>query len=428
MNRIFKHPSADQKSNKQGVNWMAIVLSLFLSIGLWVYVLAVESPASQSTVQSVRVEFSGLETMRNHGYTVLSGENIQVDVTLRGRQSELARLTPEEVYAKVDLSDIEKAGTYEKKIQITPPSGMQFVSCSPEYILVDVDRETQDTFDVREPDTIGSVAAGLSYECVPSVKQVSVSGPASVLERIDSVRCQVDLGEFTQSKEVRAPVRLVDENGAEVVNSYLTVTPAVITFDYQLYKEAKVDLILNVNTHLSSERIEAQVTPASVTLRGEPAVIDSYVESGLALSASALDSREFDFHEKTIPETVFILPEGLTTTDGSATITYQAVVRHLSDSYKSRTWTLDLSEATVECAPGMTATLSEERIQGIRVRVDSEASGVNSSCLRAEVDLSGYTQSGTYKDVPVIVTISDEYKNLCYVEGVYTTNVTIEAK
>ena len=418
MKRSPENTPEKKKSRRGKIRLLPALLSLLLAFSLWLYVASTESPTGQKTVSDIEVKIVGADTLSNtYGFSILSGYDATAEVTLSGKQSALNALTDGAVTARVDVSDITAAGSYTKSIQVIPPSGMSVVRCSPDTIVVDVDVKESVSVPVLEPEETFALPEGVNFTRSYSAESVQVTGPKTVVDSIYGVRCQVELGEFTQSVTKSVPIRFVDKENNEITDPYLVPNPSTLAVTYTLYKEKTVPLVLDVKALLEGEKITQRVTPEKVTVQVAPEEYDDLTE----IVVKTLTSADINGAESTFTGTVE-LPDGVVSPVG--TIKYEAALS-LSGSL-STTANLDLSgeNVNVSVPEGMKYSFAQDSAN-ISLRVRRGAlSGLDISQLEASVNLSSFTEPGTYT-VPLSLAVPEELSDVCYVTGSVNVKVTL---
>ena len=78
----------DPMRNKK---WLAMLLSLVVSVGIWVYIVTVENPERDQTLYNIPVVFTGEDILREDYDLIISESNVASGVTLTfyGKNSEL---------------------------------------------------------------------------------------------------------------------------------------------------------------------------------------------------------------------------------------------------------------------------------------------------------------------------------------------------
>lgn len=405
---------------EKSVNVWVVILSLVLALGLWLYVVAAESPTGERTVHNVEVRLSGTDTLSSlYGFSVLTGYDTTASVTLRGRQSELNALDSEDVLAKIDLSDITAAGSYHKKIQITPPSGMEVVRVTPEYLTVDVDVEKTVFVDVLEPEETYSLSLpDVKFNRVFSAERIAVRGPQTVVDKIAGIKCQVDLGELTENVTKSVPLRFVDAEGNEITDRYLVPAQNTLVIQYILYKEKTVPLVLDVSTVLPGEKVNQRVVPETITVQGSPERIDELTQ----VVARKISTAEMTNNYHRVTGTV-TLEDGLTCPTGIVNYTAET---YLTGPLTTTRVALDLAgENVVITPPSDLAYRFEEDSVWVTVRTQyNYLAQVDANSLLASINLSAYTAPGTYP-VTLTLSVSEEDSGICYVLDRVTVNVVL---
>ena len=74
--------------------WLAMLLSLVVSVGIWVYIVTVENPERDQTLYNIPVVFTGEDILREDYDLIISESNVASGVTLTfyGKNSELNKL------------------------------------------------------------------------------------------------------------------------------------------------------------------------------------------------------------------------------------------------------------------------------------------------------------------------------------------------
>ncbi len=398
-------------------NVIALILSVLLACGLWLYVVSTESPTSQRVFTSVPVKFTGMDTLSGtYGFSLLSGYDTTVDVTLRGKLSTLNALDEEDISAKVDLTDITSAGSYTKKIQVSPPAGTEVVAVSPTDLGVDVDVEKTVTVPVLTPEETFTVAENVQLKRTYSVQSISVKGPQAVVDRLHGVKCLVDLGEVKENIVKTVPLRFVDKDGNEVTDRYLVPSQNTITISYTLYKEKTVPLVLDVSTLLEAERVTQTVTPSHVTVQGPPEQIEALTEVVAKSLTTAEMKSEYSTFSGTVP-----VPDGLTFPEGTIQYTANAVLSGITTTRVS----LDLSgDNVIVTAPEELQYRFASDSIDVNVRTQyNYLPQVGADSLVASINLSGHKLEGTFP-VEVTLSVAEEDRSYCYVIDTVTVDVT----
>ena len=117
------------------------ILSLLISIGMWMYVMGSVDPVMTKTGTGIKVTSAGDEYLANHNLKATLGGPEYVDIKIKGKRSSVNKAIDKGIKAEVDVSHCEY-GENEGEIKIVMPSGINGVS------LVKISDETE-TFTIR---------------------------------------------------------------------------------------------------------------------------------------------------------------------------------------------------------------------------------------------------------------------------------------
>ncbi len=106
----------------------ALLLSLVVAMGLWLYVVTSVSPESDQIYSGIPVVFENETSLLDRELMLVSGENATVSVRLYGKRANLNRLNASNIIVTVDLRAVTEPGKYELEYKVSYPSGITNVS------------------------------------------------------------------------------------------------------------------------------------------------------------------------------------------------------------------------------------------------------------------------------------------------------------
>lgn len=252
------------------------LLSLAISFGLWLYVVTVISPESETTIENISVKLMGTNTLSAKNLIVVSDtDDLKMNLTLKGNRSELRALNSDNITILADLSNIDKPGKHQINCNVSFQSGSAEVrSQSPEYITVVVAEQDTKTVDVKAF-VSGNVAEGYEADrnhITMDHTTVTVKGPKNVVEQVASARIYIDVDGKRNSFTQTCGIILYDENDIPVVNErYITLNVDKIDVTVEVYKVKEVTLkydILYSGSGFSSEMVNVYPSVTKVTVIG----------------------------------------------------------------------------------------------------------------------------------------------------------------
>lgn len=348
----------------------------------------VDNEAEIITGQSVTVIY-------NEENYVVDGVPETVDITLIGSKSNLylaKQIGDHEVV--LDLTDYEP-GNYKVKLKYNHSMNNVSYKLDPGTISIKISEKESEVFNLSydlvnenkldKKLNIGSVTLDKS--------EVIVKGSRETLDTISNVKALVDVeaaGLTSKGEYDIDSIKLVayDQNGNKVDNVEMvpnSISAKVKVESYSVELPVKVVTSGNITTGYALNSINSSVT--KVTVYGDQEVLDtlSSIEAPIDVTGLSADK-----------------------TFSGVTLTKPAGVRYMSDTTTSVTVTLD-QEASKEfagiviesknVAEGYTVSALTENDRTITViakGVSSALESLDTSKIKAYVDLSGYT-AGTYE-------------------------------
>lgn len=348
----------------------------------------VDNEAEIITGQSVTVIY-------NEENYVVDGVPETVDITLIGSKSNLylaKQIGDHEVV--LDLTDYEP-GNYKVKLKYNHSMNNVSYKLDPGTISIKISEKESEVFNLSydlvnenkldKKLNIGSVTLDKS--------EVIVKGSRETLDTISNVKALVDVeaaGLTSKGEYDIDSIKLVayDQNGNKVDNVEMvpnSISAKVKVESYSVELPVKVVTSGNITTGYALNSINSSVT--KVTVYGDQEVLDtlSAIEAPIDVTGLSADK-----------------------TFSGVTLTKPTGVRYMSDTTTSVTVTLD-QEASKEfagiviesknVAEGYTVSALTENDRTITViakGVSSALESLDTSKIKAYVDLSGYT-AGTYE-------------------------------
>lgn len=164
-------------------NWGLRLLALGIAIGIWF-----NASVEDRLVASERVVEASVSYNRPRGFVVINPLPT-INVRLGGSKKAVRQLSPSMVYVQIELTQHQEGSATITlgPDNVTAPDGLEVVSLEPAQIRVDLEREVTERVPVFAKLT-GEPAAGSTVQ-EPEVfpNQVLVTGPASMLAKLDAL-------------------------------------------------------------------------------------------------------------------------------------------------------------------------------------------------------------------------------------------------
>lgn len=403
-------------------DFIAKIICLLLALVLWIYVMEVENPDWEETIEGVPVNLINTDEIEiDHNLTIYGGYSNTVDITLRGRRNQISGITADDITATADVSEIEKAGEYTLPISVSLPRDAKIVESSVETVTVLVDKREQTTVDVV-PRYSGLIIEDgyILGDPILSVSTVTVTGPSRYLSAIDHAEVALpDLGRVTSSLQAYGDVTLIDSDGGVVSNPFVTVSNSVVNVQIPVYAFKAVPLKVDfLYGFFNDDNTTITLDHDMINVRGDAEVI-----SGLdSIVVATIDEKLYSKEDTSI-KVKLALPDGVENTDGIDEVSIS--IKHLGT--ETRSIVLPIGEENVINPNGVQFTLQVSSLL-LTLRGDpGELYQVSAANVTPEIDLSVYTtdQSGRFS---IPVTLKFTATETVYEIGQYSVDVILNGE
>lgn len=256
-------------------NLFRAVLSVFVAFFLWAFVMSEVDPVISKTIYRVPVTYEGLDVVRDKDYALANSEEVTTNITVRGKRKAVNSLSPDEVSASLDLSNVVP-GNQSLKIKVSVNnSQVSFVEAEPANLAIEVDEIVTKTFPIDIRST-GDLPEGYVLdETVMSREEVEVRGPKKTVDRINRAVANIDLTDREESTTVSSAIMVLDEQD-NPLSEGLSLKEPTTDIQISISKTASVPIEIQYAKDLPDDFLEERVslTPATVGIAGEAAVVD----------------------------------------------------------------------------------------------------------------------------------------------------------
>jgi YbbR domain-containing protein len=392
----------DERTRKSfATEWGSrLLISLLLAILLWGWVTATGDPETTRQFPSIPISVEGLK----EGF-VLVGDVGSAEVRVTGPRSAVEDLLSTQIQAFLDLDQISEPGTYTVRIQAPKPNNTWSTTARPRKINIVVERETTKAFPV-DPKPSGSLGTNQQVETVnPSASEVTVTGPNSLVERVNQVVLPIDIANRTTDfASVFTPVP-IDKGGQPIAG--LTLNPSTISATVEITTRGKrVAVIAQIEGEPSSgfEVVDRLVNPNTVLVDGPRDVLDSMIT--VNTDVVSISGAEGDVATRV---RIVGLPDGVSLLEpqsGMVDVVVQIRQRGVQQPLPGQ------PVSVVNLTPGLAADVSPDSVILTVIGNEQELQNLTPSSLSIQVDARGL-EPGTYSLRPtVLLPANMEWKSL----------------
>lgn len=373
------------------------LLSIAIAAIMWFMVINITQPVDTRSY-SRPVQLENLEALTSRGLTVGNAEelkNTKITVKVKAQRTALDRLSqnPDWITASVDFSELAYAvngDTVALPVNVSVvQGGTTYAISSKSPTVVEAKVETLITREMPVKVEIDGELENGIYLSKPTLSNetVIVSGPASLVDRVASVKATINAENLQTISDVRAKLSCYDAKGT-LVKGISTNVPE-ITVSYALHDVKQVPIQIDIiGTPANGYQVgETTCTPKYAEVTGSP----KDLEKLLYLQLGSIDVSGCTSSITKVLSLADYLPEGIFLKEGSANSVQIAVV---IEAQHDKQFTLDASNLSLMGEEdGKTYTLGTANVT---ISGDSSAlNALQASDLQGTVHVGGLTE-GTH--------------------------------
>lgn len=405
-------------------NKFLLVLSLLISMTIWVYMSYGNSSDTNVTLSNIPIQIELSDEARNSGLQIFSGTEQTASITVTGSRATLGSVNESDVTVTAAANTISSAGSYTLPVSATktnPSSNFQLTSTVvPSTINVVVDYLRESTFQIQE-NVVYRVADGYYASTSLATKSIVISGPQTEISKIDKVSAIAEIsGTLTDSSTTDADIVLYDKDGNEMSTDLLTMDFKTVKATVSVLPEKTVDVKLKFTNKPDGLEITddmVSIEPSSILLAGSKDILDKtdYV------NLEVIDFSNLKNERVTFDALGIDIPSDCKNISNSTTAKVTLDLSGLS----SKKFTVD--NFTVK---GLSDKYSSEVTQkSISVAVigpESQIDDLDTDSITGVIDVSN--SNGTTGSVQMPVSFKFSGADSCWAYGTYKANVTITEK
>lgn len=366
------------------------ILAVFFSCVLWLVVVNIDDPkTTRSFTTTVSVENENYLSGIGKCYEIVNNTNT-VTFKVTGKRSYLERMSNSDFKAVADLKMVEDMNRVP--IEITPQryAGNVTVASKIYYLELAVEDLVSKPF-VISVQTEGDVAKQHALgETSVSPTLLRVSGPTSVVNRIDKAVAIVDVEGMTEDITDSVIPKLYDVDGNEVDTTELSFNIQNVMVSVQILDTKEVTLNFQTMGTLPEgyEYVGVEYKPQTVMVKGETLVLNAM--NSITVPAEVLDLTDATGDiEKEVDISAY-LPAGVSLVDNAQA---KIDVKVKIEKHEKRTFEMPTANITVK-------NLSDKygvKFLKDKVKVEVEGlsaalDGLDASTLTGSIDVSGMTE------------------------------------
>ena len=210
-------------------NFSLKLLSAVFAVVLWTVIVNIYDPNTSYTFSNITVQLINTQSLTDKDYSYEVVDGGKISVTVSGPKSVVTDLKTSDISATADLSKVTAFTDYvDIQVQVIKDGQvLNNVEAVPRTSALKLSIENRDTKTLSlDVNTTGSTASGYTVASTSSSPTyIKVTGPTSLLESVATLSVNVDVSGAKEDISTSADVKMLDEDGNEIVNGNIGDLP-----------------------------------------------------------------------------------------------------------------------------------------------------------------------------------------------------------
>lgn len=400
------------------------ILAVVFAFILWLVVYNTDDPTiTVSYTTNVTVENASVVTDMNKCYEVLNETNT-VSFAVTAKRSVLNKLEDTDFTAVADMNrmivneDGDKANVPIEIISKRSNSSLKYNEKN-KYLEVSLEDLMKRRF-IITADTSGKVADGyaLGEVTVTNPNVLNVSGPASIVNKIDSVVATIDVDGMSMNLSDNVIPALYDADGQEIDTTKLKLSNTTVTISAKILSVKEIPLVFSTSgvPYGDNRVVEISSKPETIKVKGSSTTLNPL--SSLNIPGDVLNVSGASEDITTTIDISEYLPDGVELVNASdATVTVTVRI----EAYELKKFNLSTSQINVNGLDSNYDLSFDQSTVAVTVSgLKNDLNKLNTSQLSASIDVTDLGV-GTHQ---VNLDLNLDEDNYAY----QTITVTIEIK
>lgn len=290
-------------------------LSVMLALLLWFYVITEQNP---EITKDITIPVRLLNTVfleKSNMVLVEDSNNYKLTMRIKGKKNVLDKLNDNTVDAYADLEGHNSKGENYLKINLNGiPEGVEIISKSTESLKVLLEPKVSVQKSVRL-NIMGNPSHGMAA-MTPAVApyDVVITGAESQVNKIKTVRVDVDIASVNSEVKKVLPVRVLDENGKDLQNVSIDPGTVEVSIPIENTKRAALETDLSGQPASGYVMRNVLIQPREILVTGKQDILEGI---------SSIKTEKIDISggtEDIIKQVKLILPEGIEIVNPNETV------------------------------------------------------------------------------------------------------------
>lgn len=256
------------KNNDRRNNIKTKIISLLTAIALWLYVIAVVDPDEKKVIENIPITITNANEVLKDDFVIYPKEDFKTDITVQGKLSEIQKLNKNNVHIYGELiNPVEGQNIVNLRTNISNRVSRELKDNT---FVVDLEKKISKTVELTVD--VPPAMKNSVEEVDPEVKEIEVSGPRSLVNKVDKAVAVLNYNEERDKDEARMElkVKAVDKDNKAVD---VELSQKTVKVDVKYTVEKLVPVKLNYDGEEFNVN-EFTVTPEKLTVRGRADLVN----------------------------------------------------------------------------------------------------------------------------------------------------------
>ena len=403
-------------------NKFLIIISLVISISVWVAMSFSDSNETTATISNIPIQITLSDDAVDNGLQIFTGNDQTASVTVSGNRLAIGSISADDIVISAPTAGtIATSGNYALSLtakKLNQADRFEITSTvSPSVINIFVDQLKEQTFNVVNKITY-KVSDGYHASFNPSATSVTVSGPKTEVDKVASVGIVGEIkGELKDNASLDCDVKLYDNSGGVISSNLLTLSDDTITANFSVlpYKEVPIKIAcknkpdgLNIDDY-------ATIIPDKIKIAAKKDVLDKLESvSTSAVDFSTISNESYDL------EVDLDIPSNCTNISNTDSVDVK--INLSSFTKKTLKVKKDIFEVK-NLSSEYSYSIATDSLNVTLVGPKSELADITSSDILCEIDASSIEKTTGSISLPATFTVSGDAA--CWAYGKYEVNISI---
>ena len=262
-----------------------VVISVLVSVALWLYVVNVENPTGEKTIHDIPITIQGEDVLQNRGLMITGMSMEKFNLNLTGKRNALVKLTEDNVSVSLDVSSITAEGDWALKCKVTLPntvtSGTVTISDKNDYnITVSIAKQMSKTIEIRGEFT-GTVADGYQADTfIISPSTVTITGQEDHVNQVAYGLVSVAQDNLSSTFTGEMGFTPMSATGEKLENLNIRFSTDTVYVTLPIVKVLEVPLNVNIieGGGATKDDVTVSIDPATIVVSGPQEVLEPLKE------------------------------------------------------------------------------------------------------------------------------------------------------